>query len=295
MSSKGPNIDQILAQWLGEEDAERAVAISTVVLQAVSDGRLDARENWELIKACAEPQFDGPGGKPARVLAALRVAAPVFRAAEAFGKLKSPERLRLRCELQVLLTRTYHVMSDCARVALENGYANLEFVIDFAGGYEALVDILRRPTANPVAEQAVGALGIMCAVIRPANVAPETREMLIDRCRGLLKAYILEGSGDFVIYPKTDAATAQGFYLFRRLGGAEDKPLIEALYHGDIVARPKHGRAQRTVPLRELEYARFRGDSVAVAKHRQHALLNLDPERLPRHERTIRGRGHLDD
>lgn len=296
MSFKLPDIDQILAQWLGEEDSKQAVAISTIVLEAVCEGRLDPMRNWELIKAAAEPQFDGPGGKPVRVLAAIRVAAPMFRAAEAFGGLKDPERLRLRCELQLLLTRTYHLMDDCTRPALENAYANLEFVIDFAGGYEVMIDILRRRAATPLAEQAIGALGIMCAVIRPCtNLDSATRERLIERCRGLLNAYIIDAEGPLVIYPKTDSATAQGFYLFKRLGQPQDSPLIEALYHADVVARPEHARAQRTIPLRDIEYARFRGDCAAAARYRHQARANLDPNVLPRHERAVVARGYLDD
>jgi hypothetical protein len=290
------DLDRMLNDWLGQRDTQRAVEVSTGVCDAIRDGLLDPIEHWELFKAAAEAQFDGPGGAPVRVLMAVRSAAPAFRAAEATAGVGTTAALRLRCDFQLLVTRSYHLVGDCPRDALENAYANLHYLAEFAGGYDALVDIMKRHARNPVAEQAVAALGIMCATIRPCtDLGAAARKHIVKLCRRLLEAYIVEGDDGFVIYPKSDAATAQGFYLLKAMGEPGDAPLIEALYRADLVARPTHARAAATRALRDLEFARFRGDCVEAKRLRTQVVTDLARHPLRRHELVLARRGHLDD
>lgn len=301
-----PDIDQIRADWDGLEDGERAVAVSTQALQGVCDGHLDPVHYYPLIEAAAEPQFDGPGGKPVRVLSALRVAVPaLLRAESSAGTLTAPARFRLRSQPQVLLTRTFHLLPDTPREALTKGYTNLEFLIDVAeatmqpsdpnDGYKAACDLMRSPARHPLVQEIVAATGILMAVIRRNHVKPETRDRIISRCRGLVRAYILDANGrlrqDIVVYPKTAALAAQGFYLFKEHGQLEDKALIEALYRLDVATRPTHARAHTTCCLREMEYARFLGDLAAAERYRQRALVDL--ALLPRHFEVVQERGYV--
>jgi hypothetical protein len=287
------DIDRLESDWLGGDDAERGVESSTMVLGAMAEGRIDPVQNLELLEAAIEPQFDGPGGKPVRVLEVMRGALPEFRRAEMAHDQQTPERLDLRCRPQVILTRAYHLMPGNERWALENGYALLMCLVGLAGGFSALADILRRPTPNPVAENAVGALGIFMAILRRDRLAPATRDGLVDRCRGLLQAYVVDTQENPVIYRRTLALAAQGFYLFKELGLLEDRPLVEALYRLDVAVRPDHARAQATVALRELEWARFQLDEAAARRHRAQVGLDLQRQRMPRHLRAVIARGYL--
>jgi hypothetical protein len=284
--------DHISADWFERQDTERAVHSSTRLFSWIYEERVDPVKSLDAMEAGVEPQFDGVGGKPSRVLNALRVAAPAFRHAE--PGLDTPELIRMRCRPQIMEARAYHVAGE-ALLALVRSYATLVYVVELADGYAALGDIMSRPSPNAIAENAVGALGIFMAslgaAMRSRHITVEAAERLIGRCRGLLSAYLLGARGDLVDYARTDALAAQGFYLFKRLGRPEDAPLIEALYFLDIATRKKHARAQATCPLRDMTWAEFLGDAAAAREHGQQALDNLRHFPLPRHLHQVGVRG----
>jgi hypothetical protein len=105
----------------------------------------------------------------------------------------------------------------------------------------------------------------------------------------LTAAYLLDDDGklreNLVIYPKTEAIAAQGFYFFKQYGTPEDKNLIEALYELDLLTRPMHPRSKTTSSLRDMEYAAYRGDLVAMERFRKQA--HVDLALLPRHRRRF--------
>jgi len=290
---KDHDSDRMYDDWEEQGDTERAVAVGARGLEQVRDGRLDPVANLESIERWAEAQFDGVGGRPSRVVGALRTAIPELRRAEALAGHATDRFLELRFRPQVLLCRAYHVAGDTARDALNQSYACVWQTVDLAGGLLPLREALRRSYANPVAEHAVGALGIFMATLRRTDLPEQTRATLVRVCRELVTGYVLDAEDEPVRYRRTDALAAQGFYLFNAIADPADVALVEALYRLDVATRPLHARAQATRALRDFEYARFRNDEAAVAAYRVQAVTDLSRCRLRRHKSVVAEQGYL--
>jgi hypothetical protein len=291
-------MDRVSMDWCEALDAERAVCESTRLLEGVAQGRSDPVRYVALIQAAIEPQYDGPSGKPILVYEALRAAQSTFSGAEAravakaHGDLKAPERIFLHPESAYLLARTLHVMGH-SRLALSQAYANLSFLIDVAtpngafhnprDGHDAICKLLKSQVRSPLVEQTVAALSIFMATIRRNDQAikAESLQRLVDECRVLVEAHVLDDNGQLdgalLIHPKTAVLAAQGFYLFARHGRPGDEALVEALYRLDSRARPTHARGQATRWLLEAEWARHLKDHEREQRWTRQAFVDLEP------------------
>ncbi|MDW5597781.1 hypothetical protein VSS74_25740 [Conexibacter stalactiti] len=276
--------------WDDQDNPERAIETSARCLQAVETGARMPR--LRELEQAAEPQFDGEGGEPVFVLRALRTAIPVLLREEA-GVINTADRLGLRFRPQILLVRTHHV-SRQPYEAVTLGYTLLHELLQIAGGQQELSAALRRAEANPLAEQTVGVLGIFMATIRRSSLPEKTRDLLTESCRQLVSAYVLDAEMEEpVLYPRTAALAAQGFYFFNelRLPGTEE--LIEALYALDCRSRPQNARGQATCALRELEWARYHYDADAMKRFRRQAIVDLGHYALRRHELAVMLNGYV--
>lgn len=309
--SRYPGSDDMRVNWEEMLDAERSVYDSTNLLRDVVEYRFNPIDDFERFKQAVEPQVDGPDGKPARALTALHAAQDVFlraeyrAAADAGGDISSGRRVFWRSEYEYLRGRLLHV-SGHDREALTTAYALVRHLVDVAeqGVFrhartssleEAAEKILRSPESDPLTVQLVQALSILAATVKRNKLKPSSRARLMNDVRRLVKAYLLDRHGrlrdDVVICPKSAALAAQAFYLFKAFGDAEDAALIEALYRFDVRVRPPQARWQLTCCLRDLEYARWKGDHIVAESLRARARVDLQP--LRRIAASVEQQGYL--
>lgn len=275
------------ADWAGSKDGERAVAVSTRALRDVVGG-LDPVRYFSLIEAAVEAQLHGPGGDASRIIQALQTAQPAFLRAEELAAAEGgdpavPARVFWRSQPQFLLAQALHALPDTGRRALSTAYANLRFLVDIAEaaagrddgspGYAALQDLIRSRTPPPLVEHTVAALSILMAIMQKTKLQEPSRHRLVDDCRGLVAAYVLDSNGDpeqdLVVYPKaTHGLAARGLELFGEHGQPEDNELLVALHELSARTRPTDIATQVAQCLQDMKWARHVGDCAAANCYR---------------------------
>jgi hypothetical protein len=289
------DLDRLQHDWDHGHDPERAVAETRRFFEDVTLDVEDPVGERCRLYTYMEPQFDGPGGSPAIVLAALRHAEPLFRSAEAdaHGEL----RIDLRCGHGVAMARALHRAESTEPAGRWNGalvraHTALFELEKAAESKRAIRDALASPDPNVVAEHAVGIAGILPAAMRRTAMPPDARQLLVAECRTLVGAYALSGHAA-TPYPRTYALANQNFFLLCEIGDPEDLPIIDVLYDLDVQYRPLNARSQATTALRDFEYALVRGDQDAARTHAERAIRDLTAFGLERHLRVLVQRGYL--
>lgn len=281
---------QFESDWDELQDPERAASKAAESMLSLRDHREDPVPLLPQIEKWVNPLWDAPNADPKLVVETLEAVEPAFRAAEATVELTSPERLYLRPRLQILKARAWFRYPH-ERQAFVEALASLSWLEGFVGGPEVLEDVLSRP-ANPVAEQAVAALGIYPAALRRAGL-PQTHIAQF-RARGLrlVEAYLRrDGGGVPAIYDRTHALASQWFYLAAH--EVEDDDLVQTLYNLDLQTRPRTARGQATKSLREMEFAKRFGTAMQAAAHGHDAMIDLQRFRLVRHQRVVQQRSYV--
>lgn len=278
--------------WQDRRDPDGAVATARALFGALRDGAQDPVIALDAMEIAVEPLWDHEDGDPSLVLAVAAAMQPAFVDAVRFGGLKDPARLLMRVRPTVLLMRAQHRVSGHEREALLTALGLLTFLEDYVGGADALIDVIGRPTANPVAEAAVALLGLYPAALRRADLPPTVREQYRGIGMRLVRAYV-ESAGLRVLYPRAGALASQWLYLAIEERRPREASLVHALYALDLAARPQHLRGQATRAQRDAAYAKYCGDGAGFARNRDDALRDLELYRLVRHQAVVERFGYL--
>jgi hypothetical protein len=280
--------ERFIADWREMANPERAVASAHDFLEDVRAGRVDPE--LDDLELAVEGAWDGPGGDSKLALDALLEARIGFRKAEEAVGLDSSERIRLRYQPWVLVARGWFRYGNWRQAFIE-AFAGIRSLEDFAGGRDALREVVGRP-ANAVGEAAVGFLGLFPAALRRAQLAPQHRTQFHEIGVKLLAAY-LGTKYDPAIYPRTSAVAAQWFYYLVHDPDADDG-LLKVLFDLDDRTRPRDARGLATWDSLAMEYEKRFGDASAAERHRLAALEAFALLPLLRHRKIVDDWGYLD-
>jgi hypothetical protein len=211
----------------GGTDCDRARQLSTSLLGVTAGVEATALAD---IEEAAKVQWDTHGGKPERVLAAIRSSDFDFMNEAMIYSPPTGPGLALRPI--TLRAETLHRAGEY-RQALQASYGGLHWLIKHApsNSEEELANILTSQIETPLAEHAVAVLAIHVPVIRRCeHISAEGKRRLMDQCRRLAEAYVLRSDHTPVTYPRTHAFAAQMFLALKELDDPGDTALIAALY-----------------------------------------------------------------
>jgi hypothetical protein len=279
--------ERFIADWREMEDPERAVAVAHQYLRKVSTG--DFLPNLKDLELAAEAAWDGPNGDSGLALEALLKAQILFRRVEESHELGSSERVQLRYAIWVLVARAWFRFGNWRQAFIE-AFTGIRGLEELAGGRDVLGKVVGHKS-NPLAEAAVGFLGLFPAALRRAYLAPAHRDQFHKIGLGLLIAY-LGPNFKPVVYARTPAVAAQWFYYLVHDPDADDA-LLKALFALDQETRPRDSRGLATWDSLAMEYEKRFGRASVAETYRESALEALANLPLLRHRKVVDEWGYL--
>jgi|ERR1035438_4574623 hypothetical protein len=129
--TSGYDIHRMPDDYQNGYDRERALQVSTSLLEGVVEGRVDAIAHLADIEEAAMIQWDAPEGKCGRVLRALRASDRDFMTAAARHSPTSPTGMALTMRPNTLRAETLHRLGEYQQ-ALDASYGGLYWITKHA-------------------------------------------------------------------------------------------------------------------------------------------------------------------
>lgn len=287
-------LDRVVRDWRWGENPPRAVAGANRILDAILAEDLPMSVKLALLEAAIEPMLDAEGGSPARVYQVTNAVAKESTYHEATERLSYETRMARRMRITVARARAAHCMgrSDLAFRQCLGAHAAIETMAD---GRDQLLATLGNQQPNLTAELMDGVLGILAASMRRALSADHpSRQYWTNEIRDIAASFMPGLNAEKAqVYPGS-GSRVQAMYVLTERGDPRDARLISALRAFDMRARLTDPRAQATIPLREVAYAKFVGDAVTMEEQAALAIVRLGAHPMPRHLRRVGEDGLLD-
>jgi hypothetical protein len=294
MSAPNVDPDRLSHSWCDEQDAELAIHLSRQVVDIVVGFDMPFTTKLALMEAAAEPLLDAPGGDPMLVYRTANSLSKEQQGLELDGHLSAQARFSRRVAISKLKGRGLHCAGR-SDLAFNHCMAAMTVLQNLAGGWPAFLDIIARRPPNELAAATAEMFGLTCAALRrgvPHGSA--ARAMWTRALREMVDSFIPNLDPDSApVYPGSPSAV-QAMYLLADEGDLEDASRVDALRRFDMRVRHTHRRGQATIPLREVAYARYRGDTEASAAQSGLAVTKLEDHQLYRHLIAVRGHGLID-
>jgi hypothetical protein len=288
------NADNMQHDWLEGNDPERSVPAARHEIDEILTRDMDMESKLARLERAAEPLLDAPGHAPMELYQAATAIAREVAWLERFEKPAREVRLRRRVIVTVIRARALHCAGH-SKKAFEMMLAAHAVIESAAGGREALLRHLGADQPNVLAECLSRSLGIMAASLRRADQLPAApRNYWRREIRALADALIpgMDASRALV-YPGSPSMV-QVLFLLTELRDMRDLGRVTALREFDKRARLPYHRAQSTVPLREVAFAKFLGDDATASEQADLAITNLVDGQFERHLPVVDEQGYLD-